>query len=268
LDLPLGFLQGLLIGWLAWRMGALSSSGAWAAAITGGLVFGLGGLEWAVLLLAFFTSSSALSRVFARRKADLAEKYSKGERRDWGQVLANGGVGALLALSSALFSGEVWPWIAYAGAMAAVNADTWATELGVFSPWSPRLITTGKLVERGTSGGVTLHGYLAALAGSALIGGLAVWMGENPLPAGLPLWIAVTLAGVAGSTFDSWLGASLQAIYYCPQCNKETERSPRHTCGTPTVFQHGWRWLNNDWVNFLCSLAGAATAYGLWLWMV
>jgi len=263
LQLPLGLFLGLVIGGLAWRVGALTPSGALAAAITGGVIFGWGGLEWAVLLLAFFVSSSVLSRAFARRKADLAEKYSKGERRDWGQVLANGGLGALLVLASAVLIGEAWPWVAYAGAMAAVNADTWATELGVFSPRPPRLITTGRSVERGTSGGITLLGYLAALAGSALIGGLAAWMGESPQPAAV--WVAVTLAGLAGSTFDSWLGGSVQAIYHCPRCGKETERSPLHTCGTPTVFLRGWRWLDNDWVNFLCSMVGALAAVGLWV---
>jgi uncharacterized membrane protein len=148
--------------------------------------------------------------------------------------------------------------------MATVNADTWATELGVFSPAPPRLITTGRPVERGTSGGVTLLGYLATLCGSGLIAGLAVWTGEaKSTPSAL--WAAATLGGVAGATFDSFLGASVQAMYYCPQCEKETERFPTHVCGTQTVYRRGWRWLDNDWVNLLSSLVGAILAYGLWL---
>ena len=103
MQIYIGFTLGILIAVLAWRAGALSTSGAWAAALTGGLVFGLGGLPWAALLLAFFISSSALSRLFGRRKAGLAEKFSKGHRRDWAQVLANGGLGALLALVYGLF---------------------------------------------------------------------------------------------------------------------------------------------------------------------
>ena len=54
------------------------------------------------------------------------------------------------------------------GALAAVNADTWSTELGVLSSGRPRLITSLKPVEKGTSGGVSLVGTLAALAGAAL----------------------------------------------------------------------------------------------------
>src|SRR4030065_49076 len=109
MQLPLGFAAAALSGFLSFRAGALNRSGAWAAALTGGLVFGLGGLPWAALLLIFFISSSGLSRAFQRRKADLSEKFSKGSQRDYAQVLANGGVGALLALVHALNPELAWP---------------------------------------------------------------------------------------------------------------------------------------------------------------
>jgi uncharacterized protein (TIGR00297 family) len=257
-----GFLLGVSIGYLAFRAGALTASGAWAAAFTGGLIFGLGGLPWATLLLAFFISSSALSRTFAARKAPISEKFSKGSRRDWGQVLANGGLGALLAVAAAVYPALDWPWVAFAGAMAAVNADTWATELGVLSPAAPRLITSGKTVPGGTSGGITLSGYLAALGGAGLIGLGAVIF--TPATNALALLGIIVVGGVAGSTVDSFLGATIQAIYCCPLCQKETERHPRHSCGAETAQMRGWRWLNNDLVNLACSLVGALAAAGLW----
>jgi uncharacterized protein (TIGR00297 family) len=250
-----GFVLGVLIAVLAWRGLALSASGAVAAALVGGLVFGLGGVSWAVLLLAFFISSSCLSRAFARRKAGVNEKFSKGSRRDGGQVLANGGLGALLAITHAIFPSQSWPWLAFAGAMAAVNADTWATELGVLSRALPRRITTGKVVERGASGGISVLGTLAALAGAALIAGLAALFSagrEVTFVLGV-----IPLAGLLGSLFDSFLGATVQVIYRCPACDKETERHPLHLCGAETVQIRGWRWLNNDGVNFACSLVGA-----------
>lgn len=269
--LALGFGLGAVIGVLAWRANSLNGSGVWAATITGGLVFGLGGLPWAVLLIAFFASSSALSRAFVMRKAAISEKFSKGHRRDWGQVLANGGLGALLALAHGLLPEAFWPWVAFAGAMAAVNADTWATELGVLSPTNPRLVSSGTQVEPGTSGGVTLVGSLAALMGAALIGlGAALFTpwAEPFAPAGpLAVLVAVTLGGFAGSFFDSWLGATVQAIYYCPACKKETERHPVHACGSETQPLRGWSWLNNDWVNFGASLVGAALAVAVWGWV-
>jgi uncharacterized protein (TIGR00297 family) len=258
MQILLGLPLGVLVGYLAYRVGALSASGAWAAALTGGLIFGLGGLPWAALLLTFFVSSSALSRAFASRKAALGDQFSKGSQRDHGQVLANGGLGALLVIAHAFFPTALWPWAAFMGAMAAVNADTWATELGVLSTVPPRRITTGKPVERGTSGGVTLAGYLAALGGSALIG-FAATLFSPEFPAAI-LVGAATLAGLVGATFDSLLGATAQAIYFCPACGKETERHPRHRCGTETRQVRGWCWLNNDWVNFACSLVGAGVA--------
>ncbi|MBN1668196.1 MAG: DUF92 domain-containing protein [Anaerolineales bacterium] len=266
----IGVIFGIVISLLAWRAGSLSTSGALAAAISGSLIFGLGGFPWAALLLTFFITSSALSRLFKRRKLALSEKFAKGDRRDWGQVLANGGLGAVLVIGMAWLgdgrSLDSWWWLVYAGAMAAVNADTWATELGVLNPRQPRLVTTWQRVEPGTSGGVSHSGTLASLAGAGLVGLVAaVFSFGNGWQAALVLLLAVTLGGASGSLFDSFLGATVQAIYTCPQCRKETERYPVHTCGTATLPRRGWRWLNNDLVNFLASAAGGLVTLGLWM---
>lgn len=258
MQLAFGFGLGILIAWAAWRAGSLSHSGAVAAAVTGGLIFGVGGLPWAVLLLTFFISSSALSHAFSKRKRGLAEKFAKGSRRDWGQVLANGGLGALLALAHGVLPGAELPWLAFVGAMAAVNADTWATELGVLSRSQPRLITTLRPVAVGESGAVSGLGLAASLAGALLIGLAAALF--SPPEQFISLLAAAALGGLAGSLIDSLLGATLQAIYWCPICEKETERHPEHTCGTETTLQRGWAWLENDRVNFACSLVGALAA--------
>ena len=257
-----GIILAVLISGISWKMRALSPWGAAAATALGAVVFGLGGVEWAVVLLGFFISSSALSRLKRRHKASLDEKFSKGSQRDAGQVLANGGIAGLCVLIHAAFPAAVWAWPAFAGTLAAANADTWATELGVLSRSTPRLITSRKLVERGTSGGVTSEGTLASLGGSLLIALLAVffWPGGNlaALPLQAAAWVVlITLAGLAGSLLDSLLGASVQAIYTCPNCQKETERHPYHTCGTATTWKRGLGWLNNDLVNTACALAGA-----------
>lgn len=263
MQLAAGFLLGSIVAVLAWRAHALSITGALAASVTGGLIFGLGGWSWAVLLMTFFISSSFLSRLFRKRKIALDEKFSKGSRRDWGQVLANGGLGALLALLLAFLPQPTWLWAAYAGAMAAVNADTWATELGVLSTIPPRLITNGKFVDRGTSGGVTPLGYSAVLSGAALVGVAAMFF--TPSGDRLGLFLMILLAGLAGSTVDSLLGATVQAMYCCPACHKITERHPNHSCGTITTLERGWSWLGNDLVNFTCSLVGALVGAGLWV---
>ncbi|MEP0803952.1 MAG: DUF92 domain-containing protein [Chloroflexota bacterium] len=256
MQLLLGFLLAVIIAWLARRAHSLDTSGAVAATVVGTVVFGLGGLQWAILLMIFFVTSSALSRLFKKRKQGLDEKFSKGHERDAGQVFGNGGLATAFVLAHALFPESGIGWVGFAAALAAVNADTWATELGVLNPTPPRMITNlKKRVEKGTSGGVSLFGTFASLTGAAVIALPAALMAGDWLL--LPL---ITLAGLFGSLFDSFLGATVQAMYYCPADQKETEKHPHHTCGAQTVHIRGWKWLDNDWVNFACSAAGAAAA--------
>jgi len=256
-QLMVGFLLAVFVAIGAYAAGSLSRSGAIAAMLVGTLTFGVGGPLPAVLLLLFFLSSSALSRVGGAQKRRVATAFAKGGRRDHGQVLANGGLAAMLSVGYGMTGDSMW-LAGLAGALAAVNADTWATELGVLAPQSPRVITTGELVEAGTSGAISGPGLLAALGGALLIG-LPTAVAAPPA-----LSLAVIVGGLAGTLFDSLLGATVQAIYTCPKCVKETERHPLHTCGTPTVPLRGWRWLDNDGVNFGASLTGALVTAGIW----
>lgn len=263
LQLLFGSFAAAVVAWGAWKAHSLSRSGALGALLVGTIIFGLGGWQWAALLLAFFISSSMLTRLFGKQKRSLNEKFDKGGVRDMAQVLANGGVAALFAGLHAIFPETAWTWAAFAGSLAAVNADTWATELGVLNPGQPRLITRlRQRVEQGTSGGISPAGTLAATAGSGLIALLAVGLAPLTVPVeGLPLFpflfVIILLAGLLGALFDSLLGATVQAIYHCPQCDKETEKHPLHSCNAPTVQVRGWKWLNNDMVNLACALTGA-----------
>lgn len=252
----LGFFFAVIVALLAYKARSLNRSGAFAATFVGAIIFSVGGWRWAILLLAFFISSSALSRAFKKQKIKIEEKFSKGHQRDAGQVFGNGGAATFFAALYFFYPDENWAWVAFAAALAAVNADTWATELGVLSPVLPRLITHPiKPVEKGTSGGISLVGILAASCGSALIALLAAFLTPN-----IALFLLVFLSGLCGSLFDSLLGATVQAMYYCPKDDKETEKHPLHSCGTPTIHRRGWKWLNNDWVNFLCGAFGALIA--------
>jgi uncharacterized protein (TIGR00297 family) len=221
-----------------------------------------------------FVSFSILSKMFRNRKFGVDEKFSKGSQRDAGQVFANGGVAACLALTwfvtrlAGPGSAENdWIWMAFAGSLAAATEDTWGTNLGVLSRRRPVLITTFKPVDPGTSGGVSLIGALSALAGAALIAFLVVIMGKtfgvNGRGPEVDPWLqfgVITFAGFAGSLVDSLLGATKQATFFCPSCQKETEKHPLHSCVTQTTQKRGWSWFNNDWVNVACVLAGALFA--------
>jgi uncharacterized membrane protein len=130
----------------------------------------------------------------------------------------------------------------------------------VLSAPSPHLITSGKQVAPGTSGGVTLLGMAASAMGAYSLGFFfSIMQGFQSL-ATAPL--LALISGMVGSVFDSVLGASLQTMYYCPACKTETERRI-HRCGVRTESLRGITWMNNDMVNFLASASGSMVAIGL-----
>lgn len=123
------------------------------------------------------------------------------------------------------WNGDILP-IGIIACYAVAAADTFSSELGILARSQPRLITNpARTVPRGTNGGVTIEGLVAGLVGSTIIAFTAV----NLLPfcdetykgalGGGPefsstyrtyLTIAISLWGVVGSIFDSWLGAMFQ----------------------------------------------------------
>ena len=246
--LALGGALALAIALLARRAGSLAASGA-AAAVVVGTACVAAGWEWGILLVAFFVASSALSRIGRARKEERTGAIvAKGGARDARQVLANGGLFAAAALGSLVV---MWPgWMLLgAGALAAATSDTWATEIGTLVGGRPRSIVGGRPVPAGASGGITLAGTVAALAGAAFVAGLA-WLLGWPHP------VAILVGGVVGSTADSLLGATLQARRWCERCGTGTEREVHH-CGARTRADGGLAWLDNDAVNLVSALLGA-----------
>src|SRR5947209_1875564 len=259
--LPPGLTLSSGIAVLAYHRRSLNRSGVAGTITTGTAILTMGGWSWGLSLIYFFISSSLLSHFREREKArTAADKFSKGSQRDILQVAANGGAATLMALTYGLTDDPLLR-AGFTGSLATATADTWATELGVLSPHQPRLITTGKQVPAGTSGGITLPGTSAAFLG-ALSFGLVFWalQGFRKSLASLPL--VALLSGLAGSFFDSLLGATVQAMYYCPSCDTETERRI-HRCGTRTTPLRGIPWVDNDVVNFLATMCGALVAIGM-----
>ena len=240
---------------LAWRARALTPRGAVAAAGVGAVVVSGAGWAGGLVLLAFFVSSTLLGRVVRGRTA--SELDPKGDCRDEWQVLANGGVAALAVAARA--DPGLALWLA-TGAFAAAGADTWATIWGTRSGVPPRLITTGRPVPHGTSGGVTTVGTIGGVAGAAFVSLVAAAAG------GLPLLVAGTVAGTGGMLADSAAGAALQGRFRCPGCALPSERTV-HRCGALTIHTGGIRWLTNDGVNALATLTGAIIAFAGWHWL-
>ncbi|HZQ10187.1 MAG TPA: DUF92 domain-containing protein [Anaerolineae bacterium] len=286
MSLPASLLVGLvlssLIGFAAYLRGSLTPSGVVGAILTGTVIFGFGGFIPGLLLVAFFVSSSWLSYYKARAKEQFSEKFQKGSQRDFGQAIANGGWAALVALAYSAARllqenahVEIILFAAFVGAIAAVTADTWATELGVLSPTPPRLITSGRVVPAGTSGGISLLGTVTALLGGAFIGAVVIlgaWIASlfhqvslpfnalDPiLGKAAPIILIASGSGLGGALFDSLLGATVQGVYFCEYDEVQTEKKI-HTCGRATRLVRGWRWLDNDIVNFTASVFGSLIA--------
>jgi uncharacterized protein (TIGR00297 family) len=243
------------VGSYAFRF--LTLSGTIATFLLGVIVFGIGGWQWAVPILTFFLLSSMLSRYGGSRKKQFDTLFGKSYTRDWAQVASNGGLAGTIVLLSVLFPVyDFYP--IYLGALAAVTADTWGTEIGVLTKGKTLSVLSMKPVPPGTSGGISEQGTIAGLAGA-----LVVALSGYAWCTDLKTIIFVALAGMAGSLGDSMLGATLQVQFRCEVCGKQTEH--RAHCGSPTEQIAGVAWVNNDVVNLACSAVGAFTAWVLLL---
>ncbi len=250
-------LVSLIVVIVSYRVKVLQLSGAVTAFLLGSFVFGTGGLSWMIPMGVFFGISSVLSKIGSNRKAILDSKYAKSGNRDMMQVLANAGLAFPLVLLW-FYSGNQVFYLAYLAALASATADTWATELGALSKQQPRDILTLRPVSKGTSGGISWTGTFSALLGAAVLA-ISGWLITS-----LTLqevitahqMLLITAAGFAASLLDSILGASVQAQYRCNQCEAITEKTTH--CGSENQdLCRGISWINNDVVNFLCTLFGA-----------
>ena len=114
------------------------------------IIFGTGGFIWITPILIFFVLSSALSKL--PKTENTLQKYP---RRDIVQVIANGGAATIISVINFYYPNNHL-FIVYLAAIAAATADTWASEIGLLSPWNPIHITKLKTVVKGTSVGISL----------------------------------------------------------------------------------------------------------------
>ncbi len=265
MQLFIGFFFAVVIGIASLRAGFLAPDGAAATFLMAVIIFGIGGWQWTLPMLTFFILSSIISRMKNRRKEAVEQLFEKSHRRDMGQVAANGGLASIFVIFEFIWPDPIW-YVAYLGAIAAATADTWGTEFGVSFSSGVRDIVTFRKVPRGTSGGISFIGTIAGVAAGVVIAvsGFA-WYHHaiEIIPSSYAIIGLVAGAGVAGSLFDSYLGATIQAIYKCRVCGAVTER--KHHCETDTHKLKGQAWLTNDYVNFACTVMGSMAAIVLYL---
>jgi uncharacterized protein (TIGR00297 family) len=254
----------------------LRLDGIIAAGITAVLLFIIHPAFW-ITLCVFFFSSSVLSIWKTEKKKDISINFEKTSQRDALQVLSNDIVplsfGMLyfmqvilpkLAIENNVFSITTDPtstyFITVFVAFAVHTADTWATEIGILSKKTPRsIINPFKTVSPGTSGGITILGSIASLLGSGLIALCYIILGiafssHVDIIRLLANGLLILISGFLGAMIDSLEGMTIQGIYFCEICQKETEKNPHRRCGNHTYLKRGFKIVNNDIVNLSSAL--------------
>lgn len=262
---------------VAYKVKFLDLGGAVSASILGIIVGAFLGPLMLILLMLFLGLNSAFTKVGYVNKALKGAAEPKGGARTWRSVVANGLPATLFSVAGHFFHPQLYV-VGFLSSIAVASADTSATELGLLSKETPRLITNFSEVQPGTSGGVTGMGFLGALVGASVmaLGGAIVLfvvaprfftpqIGSAPAIIGaaydpqsmhlLGYLGAVIGGGFSGALIDSLLGATVQSKYACPRCERRTEK-PVH-CGTQAEKTSGLAFFDNDTVNLASCVAGA-----------
>lgn len=230
------------------KRGSLTLDGALAAITLGSIVSLKSGPEWLLPLFFFLLSSSLIGKLLPVRT--LAGDAKQKQARDAAQVMANGAVYGLMVVWQWPSPGFLYLIVPVGGygllaVMAVATADTWSSEIGQHFRQPTYDLIRWQRVPPGLSGGVSLAGTLAGLAGATLLVGSCFWLLPNPTVSEVVTLIAF---GFAGMLLDSILGSLFQAKYADAEGNHYDAPAPdRKLVG-------GLAWITNDWVNFLAIL--------------
>jgi uncharacterized protein (TIGR00297 family) len=249
-------LFAILVAAFSLKKKSVSISGFLSMLIVSSVFIWKGGIAPLIILFAMFASASLLTRYKHSYKEVLTGAIlKKNGPRDFIQAISNLGVAFFCFLFYTQLNEEVY-LLALLSSVASSNADSWASEIGVLSKKKPIMITTFKTCEPGISGGITLMGTMAGIAGSIFIAFLSVLL--KPYMSisleVIPLFLMITVVGIVGLLLDSIFGATIQ-LTYKDEKGEETENPL-----PGRLKSRGIQWINNDMVNFLSSLGAALVA--------
>lgn len=250
----LGLTFSFLISFGAYKKESLTLSGFISSLLLGSFLYYFGGMFFFIIMISFFLSSTLLTKYKKSLKKSMDDINEKGGKRDHTQVIANAVVAFIFALLYHETNNTMY-LLAFATSMASSNSDTWASEIGVLSKYSPVSIKNFKPVNKGESGGITVLGITFSFLGSLFIS-IIFYVGYLLLykttKNALLLLFLCTLGGFLGSIIDSYLGALIQGKFICNQCGKYTEKKLHH--GKPTKHIGGIKIFDNNLVNFTSGL--------------
>ena len=255
-----GLLLSGAVALASFRLRLLTVAGGLGAVAVGTLAFAIGGWPLWLLLMWFFGSSNVASKLMARsavkRNGGATASRKHSGPRTLRQVLANS-VPFLACALAYTATGEPWLLLLASGALAASTADTWASEVGVYSRRPPVNILTREPMQRGLSGGVSPLGLAATVVGAVTSAFLAMLLFHAfgyAIPTGPDAFFFNIACGVVGSLVDSVLGVVMQAKYRCPN-DAEGGLVETPPCGAQAALVSGYAWVTNDAVNLMSGIA-------------
>ncbi|XP_062220201.1 protein VTE6, chloroplastic isoform X1 [Phragmites australis] len=243
-----GFAAAYLLGTLMWRafgppgfllvvayFVVVSRSGRycinrWCFGGDGLVYFELDGSVWYDK-----SPGTAVTKLRIKQKEALGVAEKRGGRRGPGGVIGSSAAGCVCALLSiynvgGTASAELWR-LGFVASFCTKLSDTVSSEIGKAFGKTTYLVTTFKVVPRGTEGAISVEGTLSGILASVFFASVGYLLGQVDVPQ-----VAVcVLASQIANYGESYIGATLQ--------DKE-----------------GFEWLNNDIVNVLNISIGAILA--------
>ncbi|KAF9672585.1 hypothetical protein SADUNF_Sadunf11G0057400 [Salix dunnii] len=213
----------------------LSLSGIFAAFLLGTLTWRAFGPSGFLLVASYFVLGTAATKVkMAQKEAQGVAEKRKG-RRGPGSVIGSSAAGCVCAFLSIFGAGgqaflALWH-LGFVASFCTKLSDTVSSEIGKAYGKTTYLVTTFKVVPRGTEGAVSAEGTLAGLLASVLLASIGCILGEINAPEAVICVIASQIANVG----ESIIGAALQE-------------------------KEGFQWLNNDVVNVINISVGSILA--------
>lgn len=187
-----------ILGFITYQRKSLDLFGSAVMIIMGIVIIFSAGTNWLLLIILFLVMSLLATKYSKKYKMSLGEFEG---RRTSKNVISNGVVACFMAA----FGGYYLPFVGgFIGAIATATADTLASEIGVLDQ-NPRLITTFQKVNPGTNGAVSVLGTAVGIAGAAVIGIAAYFLGI--MPNALSAILVSIISGTVGCFMDSILGA-------------------------------------------------------------
>jgi uncharacterized protein (TIGR00297 family) len=233
----LAALSGL--GYFAWKKEWLNAGGSVTAVLLGFIIWVGNNWPGLGLIAVFFISGSLLGKLNKGGAGVIASK--SGKPRDYKQVLCNGGVAGACLVWYGLVPDKLALTL-FAVSVAISTADTLSSEIGMWAKGKVIDIIGFKVLPAGISGGISVTGTLAGLAGAAIIAILSINIGIA-----FPIW--VTFFGFLGMLADSVLGSLIQVRYRVN--NQVAEEKPE--TGNFSI-EKGVKWMDNDLINLFSNL--------------